>query len=81
MTWGQGSSNASFTIPPMSLFSADIDSEVLRSVVEHVFLPPKLPQADAERGTNMALCHILIDAAEVSTRTSHPPRSPYGTVC
>ena len=39
----------------------------LRSVVEHVFLPPKLPEEtrsdDAERGTNVALCHFLIDAA------------------
>lgn len=51
----------------MSLSLADLDSEVLRSVVEHVFLPPKLPQEapdmDAERGTNVALCHILIHAA------------------
>ncbi|KAH9164496.1 hypothetical protein EDB89DRAFT_2077996 [Lactarius sanguifluus] len=42
----------------------DIDSGVLRSVVEHVFLPPKLPQAEeAEVGTNVALCHILIHVA------------------
>ncbi|KAH9056881.1 hypothetical protein EDB87DRAFT_1155391 [Lactarius vividus] len=51
----------------MSLSLTDIDSDVLRSVVEHVFLPPKLPQEspdeEAERGTNMALCHILIHAA------------------
>jgi hypothetical protein len=51
----------------MSLSLTDLDSDVLRSVVEHVFLPPKLPQeaskADAERETNVALCHILICAA------------------
>ena len=39
----------------------------LRSVVEHVFLPPKLPQVAqrdvAERRTNVALCHILVDTA------------------
>ena len=52
---------------PMSLSLTDIDSYVLRSVVEHVFLPPKLPQQaqgdEAESRTNVALCHILIDAA------------------
>src|SRR6266404_7158750 len=46
----------------------DIDSDVLLSVVEHVFLPPKLPQTaqtkDAERATNVALCHILMEAAQ-----------------
>ncbi|KAI9432103.1 hypothetical protein H4582DRAFT_1821614 [Lactarius indigo] len=51
----------------MSLSLTDIDSDVLRSVFEHVFLPPELPQkapeVEAERGTNMALCHILIHAA------------------
>ncbi|KAH9013669.1 hypothetical protein EDB84DRAFT_1671224 [Lactarius hengduanensis] len=51
----------------MSLSLTDIDSDALRSIVEHVFLPPKLPQKspeeEAERGTNMALCHILIHAA------------------
>ena len=51
----------------MSLRITDIDSEVLLSVVEHVFLPPKLPQEapteEAERRTNVALCLILIEAA------------------
>ncbi|KAH8992935.1 hypothetical protein EDB92DRAFT_1815714 [Lactarius akahatsu] len=45
----------------------DIDSDVLRSVVEHVYLPPKLPQEapaeEAEVETNIALCHILTHAA------------------
>jgi hypothetical protein len=52
---------------PRSLPLADLDYYDLRSVVEHVFLPPKLPQEaqadEAERGTNVALCHILVDAA------------------
>src|SRR6266404_1168360 len=52
----------------MSHHIPDIDSDVLTSVVEHVFLPPKLPQraptADAQRSTNVALCHILIEAAQ-----------------
>ena len=51
----------------MSLSLTDVESYDLRSVVEHVFLPPKLPQEaqsdDAEHGTNVALCRILNDAA------------------
>jgi hypothetical protein len=39
----------------------------LTSVVEHVFMPPKLPQyhpyKETERETNLALCDSLIDAA------------------
>lgn len=48
---------------PMS----SLQDSVLLSVVEHVFLPPKLPQhapsEEEERRTNEALCHILIQAA------------------
>lgn len=55
------------TTPPMSLSLTNIDSDVLRSVVEHIFLPPKPPQEapaeEAERGTNVALCCILVHAA------------------
>ncbi|KAH8991107.1 hypothetical protein EDB86DRAFT_3065229 [Lactarius hatsudake] len=51
----------------MSLTHPDIDSGVLLSVVEHVFLPPKLPQeaqtGKADRGTNVALCHTLLQVA------------------
>ncbi|KAH9063764.1 hypothetical protein EDB83DRAFT_804615 [Lactarius deliciosus] len=51
----------------MSLTHPDIDSGALLSVVEHVFLPPKLPQeaqtGKADRETNMALCHILLQVA------------------
>ncbi|KAH9056907.1 hypothetical protein EDB87DRAFT_1634224 [Lactarius vividus] len=51
----------------MSILVADIDSDVLRSVVEHVFMPPKLPQvgqdAKVERESNVAICHVLIEAA------------------
>ncbi len=53
--------------PDMSIPIADLDSNVLRSVVEHVFMPPKLPQAGqdekAERESNVAICHALIEAA------------------
>ena len=52
----------------MSISTADYpDSDILRSVVEHVFMPPKLPQEEPDeqivRETNMALCHILIETA------------------
>ena len=47
--------------------SDNLDSYILRSVVEHVFMPPKLPQKhpgeETERKTNVALCNNLIEAA------------------
>jgi hypothetical protein len=46
----------------------DSDSSILRSVVEHVFMPPKLPQQDPgeqiEQKINVALCDNLIEAAQ-----------------
>jgi hypothetical protein len=69
----------------MSLSLTDLDSDGLRSVVEHVFLPPELPQeapeGDAERGTNVALCHILMHAAAAFRQYLSPSRSPYGHGC
>ena len=45
-----------------------LDSHILRSIVEHVFMPPKLPQQgpdeETERKTNVALCNSLIEAAQ-----------------
>jgi hypothetical protein len=45
----------------------DPDSEILRSVIEHVFLPPRLPQAgpseETEHKTNVALCSSVVEAA------------------
>ncbi|KAH9040265.1 hypothetical protein EDB83DRAFT_2228304 [Lactarius deliciosus] len=62
----------------MSLRITDIRSDVLLSVVEHVFLPPKLPQQapteEAERETNVALCHILIQAARTFSQGLSPLR-------
>ncbi|KAI9431719.1 hypothetical protein H4582DRAFT_2084583 [Lactarius indigo] len=62
----------------MSISTHDFDSEVLLSVVNHVFLPPKLPQQapteEAERGTNVALCHILIQAARAFSQFLSPPQ-------
>ena len=60
---------AALTIPPNKMDPpiTDIDSEVLFSVLKHVFLPPKLPQTaptdGAECETIGALCNILIQAA------------------
>jgi hypothetical protein len=53
----------------MSIYAADqLDSSILTSVVEHVFMPPKLPQEhpgkETERETNVALCDSLMDAAQ-----------------
>jgi hypothetical protein len=51
----------------MSIPSPSPDS--LRLVVEHVFLPPELPQKDPgeqiEQQTNVALCDNLIGAARL----------------
>ena len=53
----------------MSIHPTDhLDSSILTSVVEHVFMPPKLPHGhpgeETERETNVALCDSLIDAAQ-----------------
>jgi hypothetical protein len=49
------------------------DSDILRSIIEHVFMPPKLPQvgtdAATERKMNMALCTSLIQAARDFLKT------------
>ncbi|KAI9432033.1 hypothetical protein H4582DRAFT_1884511 [Lactarius indigo] len=52
------------------------DSKILLSVVEHVFLPPKLPQQapteKAERESNVALCYILEGAARIFSKDLSP---------
>jgi hypothetical protein len=44
------------------------ETDILRSVIEHVFMPPKLPQEapdeETERKTNVVLCGSLIEAAQ-----------------
>ncbi len=56
--------------------SSDFDANILLSVVEHVFLPPKLPQQaptkEAECDTNVALCDILIQAAQAFNQSLSP---------
>jgi hypothetical protein len=53
----------------MSIPTPDnLDADILRSVIEHVFMPPKLPQrgpdGETQRKTNVALCDSLIEAAQ-----------------
>jgi len=56
------------------------DSHILRSVVEHVFMPPKLPQKDPgeqiQREMNVALCDYLIGAARDFLQDIHPSQHP-----
>ena len=66
----------------MSLSIAEIDSDTLNSVVEHVFMPPKLPQEAPtgidEQETNAALCHLLIMAAQAFHKClSHSQQSTW----
>jgi hypothetical protein len=46
----------------------NLDFDILWSVIEHVFMPPKLPWRhrgdETERKTNVALCDSLIEAAQ-----------------
>ena len=64
----------------MSLHNTDIDSDTLLSVVEHVFLPPKLPQEapteEAERRTNVALCQMLVQAGRAFLKDLSPIQQP-----
>lgn len=58
----------------------DIDSTTLRSVIEHVFMPPKLPQEDPgediEQEINVALCGNLIGAAQDFLQILPPSQHP-----
>ena len=60
-----------------------IDSNVLLSVVEHVFMPPKLPQKDPgeqmEQKMNVALCGTLIEAAQDFLQHIPSSKSPLWT--
>jgi hypothetical protein len=58
----------------------NLDSDILRSLVEHIFMPPKLPQKhpgeETERRTNIALCDSLIEAAKDFLQTIPSSKSP-----
>jgi len=65
----------------MSVPSTDnLDSDILRSVIEHVFMPPKLPQMGPDeetvRETNVALCNSLIEAAHDFLKVLPSSESP-----
>ena len=65
----------------MSVPATDnLDTDILRSVVEHVFMPPKLPQVgpdeETERKTNVALCDNLIEAAQAVLKILPSSESP-----
>jgi hypothetical protein len=55
-------------------------SNILRSVIEHVFMPPVLPQMhpgeQIERKINVALCDNLIEAAHDFLRNLPSSESP-----
>ena len=64
----------------MSLHDAYVDTDTLLSVVEHVFLPPKLPQEapteEAERQTNVDLCRMLVQAGRAFRKGLSPVQQP-----
>jgi hypothetical protein len=65
----------------MSILPADdLNFDVLRLVVEHVFMPPKLRQNDPgeqiEREMNVALCDNLIGAAQAFLQDIPPSQHP-----
>ena len=63
-------------VPRIALFSTvmsslptnDPNPDILHLVIDHIFMPPKLPQEDpgeeVEQGVNVVLCNNLIQAAQ-----------------
>ena len=67
----------------MSVFAPapdDLNSEILRSVIDHVFMPPKLPQIhpdkQREQKTKVALCNSLMEAAQDFLHFLPPAEGP-----
>ena len=65
----------------MSVFTTDyLNSEILRLVIDHVFMPPKLPQIHPgrrkERKMNVALCNSLMEAAQDFVQFLSPSEGP-----
>jgi hypothetical protein len=62
-----------------TLIANNSDSHILRSVIEHVFMPPKLPQEDPgdqiKQRTDVALCDNLLQVAR--DFLPHVPSSQY----
>jgi len=57
-----------------------LNSENLRLVIDHVFMPPKLPRVhpgrQKEQKTNVALCNSLIEAAQDFFQFLPPSEGP-----
>ena len=64
----------------MSTLASHGSDSVLYSVIQHVFMPPKLPQEDpgedTEQKTNVALCNNLIEAAQKFLQSLPASESP-----
>ena len=65
----------------MSVFAPGyLTPKILRLVIDHVFMPPKLPRMypgkRKERKTNTALCNSLIEAAQDFLRYLPPSEGP-----
>jgi hypothetical protein len=58
----------------------DLDPNIFHSLIEHIFMPPKLPQKhpgdETERRTNIALCDSLIEAAKDFLQVIPSSKSP-----
>jgi len=58
-------------------------NSIFHSVIEHVFMPPKLPQEapdeDTEQEVNVALCDNLVEAAQDFIQNVPPSQSPLWT--
>jgi hypothetical protein len=69
----------------MPITAADnLDNYILRSVIDHIFIPLKLPQKhpgeETERKTNVVLCNSLIAAAKDFLQHSTLRKVRYGRV-
>src|SRR5438445_595235 len=65
----------------MSVFAPGyLNSEILHLVIDHVFVPPKLPQKypgrRKEQKMNVALCNSLIEAAQDFLQFLPPSEGP-----
>jgi len=56
------------------------NSEILRLVIDHVFMPPKLPRVhpgtQREQKTNVVLCNTLLEAAQDFLQFLPPSEGP-----
>jgi hypothetical protein len=64
----------------MSILAPSFDHKTFRSVIDHVFMPPLLPQSypdrQEERKMNVALCDSIINAAQDFLEFLPPSETP-----